>query len=130
MNLLRVSQPVAPGMARVRVDGAAVDVPLTEASAENALLGVRPEHVRLVAPEQGLRAKVKLAEYFGSHWIAEFDTAGGPVKAVVDKAVRPREGDSVGLAFETERVVLFDAISERLLRSAATSRHTQGMSHG
>jgi multiple sugar transport system ATP-binding protein len=130
MNLLQVGGPVTAGMARVRVDGAAIDVPRTEASAERALLGVRPEHVRLVAPDAGLRAKVRFVEYFGSHWVAELDTEGGSVKAVVDKSLKPREGDTVGLGFDTARVVLFDAASERLLQSVATSSHRPGMRHG
>jgi multiple sugar transport system ATP-binding protein len=130
MNLLQVGGPVAPGMARVRVDGAAVEVPLTQASAERALLGVRPEHVRLVAPDAGLRAKVRFVEYFGSHWVAELDTDAGTAKVLVDKSLKPREGDNVGLAFDTARVVLFDAGSERLLPSVTTSSHRPGMRHG
>jgi multiple sugar transport system ATP-binding protein len=117
-------------MARVRVDGAAVDVPITEASAERAWLGVRPEHVRVVGAGSGLAAGVKLVEYFGSHWIAEFDTAAGPVRAVVDKGLKPTEGDRVGLTFDTERVVLFDAGTERLLASATTATHRPSMRHG
>jgi multiple sugar transport system ATP-binding protein len=120
MNLLHVGQPFAPGMTRVRVDGSAIDVPRTHAGAARALLGVRPEHVRLVAPDAGLKAQVRLVEYFGSHWIADLDTDAGPVKAVVDKATKPREGERVGLAFDTARVLLFDAVTERLLPSAST----------
>jgi multiple sugar transport system ATP-binding protein len=130
MNLLAVAGPVAPGMGRVRVDGATVDIPMTEASSERTLLGVRPEHIRLVAPEQGLGARIKRVEYFGSHWIAELDTAVGSVKVVVDKSCRPVEDDRVGLAFDTSRVVLFDVASERLLPSATTSRHRPSMHHG
>ncbi|MCW5633841.1 MAG: ABC transporter ATP-binding protein [Rubrivivax sp.] len=130
MNLLPVGTPVAGGAAQVRVDGAAVPVPEVQASAERALLGVRPEHVHLGPPGQGLAARVSNAEYFGSHWIAELDTDAGPVKAVVDKASRPRAGDAVGLCFDTERVVLFDAESELLLPSRTTSAHRSAMRHG
>ena len=130
MNLLEVAGPVTPGVSRVHLDGTAVDVPQTEAGCEQALLGVRPEHVRLVSPGQGLAAQIRLVEYFGSHWIAELSTEVGPIKAVVDKSRRPVEGERVGLAFDTARVVLFDAASERLLPSATTSRHRPSMHHG
>ncbi|HEY1392970.1 MAG TPA: TOBE domain-containing protein, partial [Methylibium sp.] len=113
----------------VRVDGTAIDVPLTEARAERALLGVRPEQVRLLAPEAGLRAQVRHAEYFGSHWIVELHTAVGALKALVDKAAKPTEGEHVGLAFDTQRIVLFDATSEQLLASATTSTHQPCMHH-
>jgi hypothetical protein len=51
------------------------------------------------------------------------------MKAVVDKAHRPQEGDAVGVAFDTQRVVLFDADSERLLPSITTSTHRPGMAN-
>jgi multiple sugar transport system ATP-binding protein len=130
MNLLNVSGAVETAMTRVRVDGSDVEVPFTEARAERALLGVRPEHVHLVAPEAGLRARVLRAEYFGSHWITELETAAGPMKALVDKASRPHEGENVGLALDTQRVVLFDAANERLMASATTSTHRPSMLHG
>ena len=130
MNLLPVTGAIEPGMTRVRVDGADVEVPFTEAAASSALLGVRPEYVRLVAPEGGMRAQIRHTEYFGSHWIAELDTAVGPMKALVDKGARPAEGEHVGLAFDASRIVLFDAASERLLPSATTSTLRPSMLHG
>jgi multiple sugar transport system ATP-binding protein len=130
MNLLPVTGAVGGGVTSLRVDGASVEVPRTEQTSAQALLGVRPEHVRLVAPDAGLRARVSHAEYFGSHWIAELDTAAGTVKALVDKSARPQEGDVAGLAFDTSRIVLFDAASERLMASATTSTHRPAMRHG
>ena len=130
MNLLPVDGQVSPGLDQVKVGGAAVPVPVLQAQAARALLGVRPEHVRLAAPGQGLGAVVTHVEYFGSHWIAGLRSAAGTLKAVVDKAARPREGDEVGLVFETQRVVMFDADSELLLASAATATHRPRMLHG
>ena len=130
MNLLPVDGAVSPGIDQVKVGGAVVPVPALQARAARALLGVRPEHVRLAAPGEGLRAVITHVEYFGSHWIAGLRSAAGMLKAVVDKAVRPREGDEVGLVFETQRVVMFDADSELLLASAATATHRPRMLHG
>jgi multiple sugar transport system ATP-binding protein len=129
MNLLRVNAAVSAGATQVRLDGHPIAVPLTQAAAERALLGVRPEHVRLQPPGSGVAGRVTHTEYFGSHWIAGLDTPAGAMKAVVDKAHRPQEGDAVGVAFDTQRVVLFDADSERLLPSITTSTHRPGMAH-
>jgi multiple sugar transport system ATP-binding protein len=114
----------------VPVDGHAVEVPVLHAGTDAALLGVRPEHVRLVPVGHGLTGRVARVEYFGSHWIAELQTEAGPLKALVDKATRPVEDECVGLAFDTARLVLFDALSERLLPSATTITHQASMRHG
>jgi multiple sugar transport system ATP-binding protein len=130
MNLLEVRGAVAPGASKARVDGEAVDVPVIQAPAARALLGERPEHVRLLSPGEGLGGSVRRVEYFGSHWIAEVQTDAGSLKTVVDKALRPVEGERVGLGFDTARLVLFDADTERLLPSATTAIHRPSMRHG
>src|SRR5436190_15312084 len=81
MNLINAQAPVLRGDTSVRLDGQAVDVPRMDSACEAALLGIRPEHVRLGAPGEGLAAQVKHVEYFGSHWIAELLTAAGSMKA-------------------------------------------------
>jgi multiple sugar transport system ATP-binding protein len=130
MNLLRLEGTVSPGTTRVAADGRWIAVPMLEGHAETALLGVRPEHVRLSSPDDGLPATVQHVEYFGSHWIAELDTGAGALKAVVDKSQRPEEGQRVGVAFDTQRIVLFDAETGRLLPSVTTTAHRPGMCHG
>ena len=129
MNLLDAGAGVASGATRVPVDGSVVDVPALHAGAARALVGVRPEHVRLGDAGQGIAGRIRLAEYFGSHWIAEIETSAGPVKAMVDRAVRPREGDAVGVAFDAAHVVMFDAATGRLMPSATTAAHRAGMRH-
>jgi multiple sugar transport system ATP-binding protein len=109
----------------------AVSVPATQAACSRVVLGVRPEHVRLRGADQGsLGGRVQHVEYFGSHWVAEVQTDAGVVKVLAEKSVRPVLQERVGLEFETERVVLFDAATERLLPSATTVRHQPGMRHG
>jgi multiple sugar transport system ATP-binding protein len=130
MNLLNVNGPVVGGDTLAWLDGQAVEVPALQADAAQALLGVRPEHVRLGPVGSGLSGRVERTEYFGSHWIAEVQTPAGTMKAVVDKATRPAEGEHVGLAFDTARIVLFDAATERLLPSATTTAHRPSMRHG
>jgi multiple sugar transport system ATP-binding protein len=124
MNFLGLAEAVRPGMTDVALDGVRVPVPAVEADAARAVLGVRPEHVRLGEQGDGaIPAEVKHAEYFGSHWVAELESAAGTLKAVVDKHQRPAGGDRVGLRFNTERLVLFDAGTQRLLPSATTRQH-------
>ena len=131
MNLLKVDAPVRLDDTSVWVSGAIVDVPAVLAPSRSVILGVRPEHVRLVAPGQGyLRGRIQQVEYFGSHWVAEVHTDAGMVKALADKSLRPLPQDQVGLDFDTRRVVLFDALTERLLPSATTVTHQPGMHHG
>jgi len=131
MNFLHVATAVRPGMAQVGLNDVNVPVPVIDAGAERAVLGVRPEHIELAAQDEDLlAAEVRHAEYFGSHWIAELETAAGTLKAVVDKHRRPVDGDRVGLRFNTERIVLFDAKTQRLLPSATTRNHRPSMNHG
>jgi len=130
MNLLELRQPLSAGVSTVDLGGTWVEVPCTLVGSDRALLGVRPEHVRLGDAASGLPAQVARVEYFGSHWIAELDTPAGVVKALVGKTTKPQEGDRVGITFDAQRVVMFDAASEQLLPSVTTSRHQASMSHG
>ncbi len=130
MNMLDVRGAVSAGVSHVQVDGREVEVPIVEAPAARALLGVRPEHVRLMPTGVGLGGKVQRVEYFGSHWIAELQTDAGVLKALVDKHTRPEEGDRVGIVFDKSRLVLFDADTERLLPSVTTTAHRPSMRHG
>ncbi|MDP3796839.1 MAG: ABC transporter ATP-binding protein [Polaromonas sp.] len=131
MNLLKVDAPVVRGDTGVRVASGTIDVPAVEAPSPLVLLGVRPEHVRLRAPGEGsLGGRVQHVEYFGSHWVAEVQTDAGPLKVLADKSVRPILQEQVGLAFDTQRVVLFDAATERLLPSVTTVAHQPSMRHG
>ena len=130
MNFLQIDGVVAAGSADVALGGRHVGVPVVQEASERVLLGVRPEHVRLVDEPGALPAEIRHVEYFGSHWIADLHTPGGVIKALVDKDRQPREGDRVHARFETERVVLFDVASQRLLRSATTCNHRPSVSHG
>lgn len=130
MNLLQAGAPVSRGDTTVRVDGAMIDVPRIEAPSAAVLLGARPEHLALAAPERGLRGRIGHVEYFGSHWVAEVATDAGPIKVLADKGQRPAVGENTGIEFDTRHLVLFDAETERLLPSATTRHHQPSMRHG
>jgi multiple sugar transport system ATP-binding protein len=130
MNLLSADYGVRDGVASVSLGGQPVDVPTVREQANEVVFGVRPEHVRLVGPGNGaLPARVAHAEYLGSHWVAELETPAGAMKALVDKAQRPADGDRAGIAFDTARVVLFDAASKRLLASETTRARRERKRH-
>jgi multiple sugar transport system ATP-binding protein len=131
MNFVPVAGAVTAGDDTVSLAGRLVPVPRIEAAAASAVLGVRPEHVRIgVRDDQGIVAEVKHVEYFGSHWIAHLATAAGTLKAMVDKTQRPAPGDRVVIGFNTARIVLFDAHTEQLLASETTRRHREALRHG
>jgi multiple sugar transport system ATP-binding protein len=131
MNLVRADAPVARGDASVRIARRDIAVPRIDAPAAGVVLGVRPEFVRLRGADQGcLGGRVQHVEYFGSHWVVEVQTDAGAIKALADKSARPETGLQVGLEFDTKRIVLFDAATEKLLASETTLAHQPGMRHG
>jgi multiple sugar transport system ATP-binding protein len=131
MNLLKAEAPVTRGDARVRLARRDIAVPRIDTPSAGVVFGVRPEYVRLCGADQGcLGGRVQHVEYFGSHWVVEVQTEAGAVKVLADKSARPETGLQVGLDFDTNHVVLFDAASEKLLASATTLAHQSSMRHG
>jgi multiple sugar transport system ATP-binding protein len=130
MNLLPVPQGLQAGASNIMLANTSINIPLSQESAESALLGIRPEHVTLSNQADQLEGTITYVEYFGSHWIVAVNTAAGLVKAMVSKAVRPTEGDSVSVSFKSERVVLFNASTERLMASDTTTAYQRSMTHG
>ncbi|MBC5767138.1 ABC transporter ATP-binding protein [Ramlibacter albus] len=131
MNLIGADAPVVPGDTSVRIARRNIAVPRVDATSTQVVLGIRPEHVRLCGSDEGcLGGRVKHVEYFGSHWVVEVETEAGALKALADKSARPEQGLQVGLRFDTRRVVLFDAGTEKLLASETTLAHQPGMRHG
>jgi multiple sugar transport system ATP-binding protein len=130
MNLLPLAHGVADGDTTARFAGAEVQIPAMRSGAADAVLGVRPEHVDLLPPGQGVPARVNYSEYFGSHWVADIESPLGNLKAVAPKDQRPAAGDAVGLRLHTERLVLFDRKTERLMASESTLHRQPEMRHG
>lgn len=119
MNFLRFTGALANGASEVRLGDEPVGVPtLLEGIPEGELvLGVRPEHVRLVS-EGGVRGTVFGTEYMGTLQVVTIDTGHGRVKARISSTIRVHPGEPVGLRFADDRSVVFDAISGRALHSA------------
>jgi multiple sugar transport system ATP-binding protein len=87
------------------------------ADAQEAVLGIRPEHLRSVSADavHNAQATVGLIEPMGANKIAWLDAQGTPLAMQVDPQVELISGASLGLALDTKHVSLFDAASERRL---------------
>ena len=124
MNFLPIAGPHAANTTALRIGDAALAIPALheDTPGESLLFGVRPEHVHF-EPDSLLRAEVLGTEYLGTSRIVTCRTAQGvTLRAKVGVHIPAQRGDSVGLAFDTEQVSLFDAASGRALR---TARHAQ-----
>ena len=118
MNFLPFRSSLAEGQDSIRLNGDTIAVPrLRDSFAEGEyVLGVRPEHVRLVE-HGGIRGEVFGAEYMGTMQVATINTPHGRVKARIPSSARARIGDGVGVVFQSDRLMVFDAVSGRALRS-------------
>ena len=103
----------------MQVNGAQVPIPEVREgfAADNFLLGIRPEHVRL-DPASDLRGSVSGVEYLGTTQILTMDTPQGVVKARISSSEPVEIGDNVGLRFLSSRLSLFHESSGRAVRTA------------
>jgi multiple sugar transport system ATP-binding protein len=91
-----------------------VPVPLERYEGE-IYLGVRPEHVSLVAPDQGTgAADVRGVEPLGPDTLVRLDAGGQPLVARVQGIPDLRPGDRVGVKLDRRQLHLFDAAGARL----------------
>jgi multiple sugar transport system ATP-binding protein len=78
------------------------------ANVRDAVLGVRPEHLRLLAPEEaGLRVTVNVVEPLGSDTLLYFGSNGSRHVARVAPELHVRPGDTVTLGVVPGKVHLF-----------------------
>jgi multiple sugar transport system ATP-binding protein len=118
MNFLPARGRLAPGADRVRVGGAEIPVPRLHRGLEGdeAVLGARPEQIRLT-DAGALRGRVFGVEYTGTRQIVVVDTDAGRLRVRAPNSVRVGLGDTVGLEFQQDALVVFDKASERALDS-------------
>lgn len=104
MNLLRGE--VADGQFRAPGD---VRVAVRHAHRGAAVLGIRPEDIRVVAPEAGeIRAAIYTVELTGESTLVTADVGGARISARADRAFRAPIGTPIGLAIDAARLSLFD----------------------
>jgi multiple sugar transport system ATP-binding protein len=119
MNFIRFRGRLKPGDRSIRLGQATVAVPeaCEEAASDSLVLGVRPEHVS-IADSAPIRGRVFGAEYLGTTQIVTVDVAQGQIKARLPSLRRIQAGETVGLDFKSESLMLFDGTSGRALRSS------------
>ena len=119
LNFVPFEGVLRRGESSVSIRDASIAVPeVHEDAARGPLaLGVRPEHVTLsdVAP---IRGRVFGTEYLGTNQIVTVDIEQGQIKARVPTRLPVRIGETVGLAFQPEHLVVFDAATGRATQSA------------
>ena len=78
--------------------------------------GVRPEHLQLCTPLEGLAAgRIRFTEALGAETLAHVALDGGGLATIrLDARAAPREGEAVGLAADPARLYRFDAAGARL----------------
>jgi len=82
-----------------------------------SVIGVRPEHISLVAPGAGLfDATVNFCEPLGAETLVHMLTATGDnvVVRIDGEVTLPKPGDNAGLAVDPSRLLAFDANGKRI----------------
>lgn len=127
MNFLHFHGQISPGDNAIRVDDTEIAIPVArEARPDGDLaLGVRPEHVRFDDASK-LRGTIFGAEYLGTTQIVTVNTERGQIKARLPADVPAREGEIVGLTLRSDRLSLFDRMSGRAIRTAASEGRVHG----
>jgi multiple sugar transport system ATP-binding protein len=119
MNLLTLEGSLRRGDRSLSYFGTTIEMPeCHEDRAAGALaIGVRPEHVAL-SDRGSLRGQVFAVEYLGTNQIVTIDIARTKVKARLPSSTAARVGETVGVSFRSEKLVVFDVTTGRATRSA------------
>jgi len=127
MNFLAAKGRFPRGASQIGVNGGVVAMPEARESldTESAVLGARPEHIR-IAENGALRGRVFAVEYMGARQLITVDTDAGRVRVQAANTVRVGDGETIGLAFDAERLVVFHPETGRAVRSALH----EGGAHG
>ncbi len=119
MNFLSARGGLEAGARAIGVNGAELEMPelLEPLASGEALIGARPEHVRITAGGP-LKGKVFAVEYTGASQLVTVDTKAGRLKVRAGNDARLKEDETVRLSFDPERIVVFDPESGQALNSA------------
>ena len=109
MNFLPATAANVPGGLDLTLTQGRVTLPSRAASGP-VELGVRPEHVTLTTPGQGLfDGRVSVIEQLGNTSYVYLETPSGQIIAEADQSVRLTPGETVGLTLDLTRAHVFDA---------------------
>ena len=132
MNFLAAEGGLPSGARQIRVSGATVAMPETREAlvSREAVLGARPEHIT-IADDGPLRGEVFAVEYMGARQMITVDTPVGRLRVRAPNTVAVDYGERVGLAFDAERLVVFDSETDRSVASTLFERPlTEAGYHG
>jgi ABC-type sugar transport system ATPase subunit len=108
MNFLPAQAANVAGGLNLTLKMGQVTVP-SRAAAGPVELGIRPEHVALTDPGQGLfDGQVSVVEQLGNTSYVYLDTPSGQMIAEADQSVRLSPGQVVGLALDVQHMHVFD----------------------
>ena len=94
------------------------DAPELPGMSGPVMLGVRPEHFRVLPEGQGLPAHIRLVEPLGSDTLIHVDLAGQQIIARVSPDIRPRAGQTLHLGAMPGKAPVFDPQTEMRIRTA------------
>jgi multiple sugar transport system ATP-binding protein len=127
MSFLRFTSSLTPGQTVVQLNGDTIRVPaLRQGGVEGELaLGVRPEHVS-IGDTGDMRGEVFGVEYMGTMQVVTVNTKHGQLKARTPSRQRVHVGEVVGIAFDSERLLVFDTVSGNAFKSQLFEGSTDG----
>jgi multiple sugar transport system ATP-binding protein len=127
MNFIRFAGALRRGDRSISLLDARIAVPEVhqDGIGGSLALGVRPEHVTL-ADNAPIRGRVFGTEYLGTTQIVTLEIDQGQIKARLPARLSVRLGETVGLTFQSEHLMVFDATTGRAARSALH----EGNGHG
>jgi multiple sugar transport system ATP-binding protein len=119
MNLLPFEGTLRRGDRSISFFDVSIDVPeIGEDRGIGGLtLGVRPEQVSL-SDSAPVRGRVFAVEYLGTNQIVTIDIDRAKVKARLSSRASAKVGENVGVAFQAQKLVIFNSTTGRATRSA------------
>ena len=118
MNFLDAELRARDGGLVATAEGIEVELPgrVLKEGAGTVTLGIRPEHLAIVAPGEGHAAgEVYIIEPMGREQIVDVQVGARRLRVVGPPGFSAPIGASIGLRFAPERVHLFDATGEERL---------------
>jgi multiple sugar transport system ATP-binding protein len=127
INFLAARGQLSAGARQIQVNGAIVTMPEIREGVytPDAVLGARPEHIS-ISDRGALRGRVFAVEYMGARQLVTVDTDAGRVRVRAPNTVKVAYGETVGLDFDAERLVIFHPDTGRAVRSALYERGAHG----
>lgn len=126
MNFLDAVCEISGSDVFLKVDGTSIKLPPAKAkklidggyNGKTVALGIRPEDVHdsqmyiEASPNSVLESTVKVYELLGAEVFLYFDIAGSQITARVDPRTNARTGDKIKVAFDAEKIHVFDKETE------------------